>query len=452
MMNLFANSKNNNRLPMIRMTRLSLMRLPFITFPLLVFATGGIGQELELPSIPPTIEELTNGTVKVGDLITKDNVDVVKEYLPVGLYECVKNGMVLNMGKNPPPEKINPKTYLETTERNKGKAIVDDHMVVRYQDGSEWPGGIPFPEPKTVQELMGNYRFGIANDNYELFEHTWSVNNEGNLYKTKNTRFFRYWTDGRLKVPPLGSVPGHEDYHCRSMGVTVAPQADKGFGLLQINFDDNTARCDIGFIHSPQFKRTMRISATTFQDRLQGSDFTMGDPEGLSEPFGFWNFRLIEEKFMLTPELIRDRQPTYTRVGISMDPQVAWDEGKKYPRLGWAITPVYIVEATAKDTAHIYSKKILYLNPPYYAQSTVSRACAYADIYARTGEMWKFYYDWGGGSFTHKDGEHYTASTGFSMHDLKSGHQSHVPMYTISVDDEMKPEFISLKKLIELGK
>ena len=96
----------------------------------------------------------------------------------------------------------NPQTYLEATERNRGKAIVDDHMVVRYQDGSEWPGGIPFTEPKSAQELMGNYRFGLASDNYKKFELNWFVNKEGVHYKTEDMRFLNYWTDGRLKVPP----------------------------------------------------------------------------------------------------------------------------------------------------------------------------------------------------------------------------------------------------------
>ena len=437
---------------MIRMSRLSLMAVTFTSIAFLLFVTASIGQELQFPPAPPTIEELTNGTVKIGDLITKDNVDVVKEYLPVGLYECVKNGMVLKMGTTPPPEEINPKTFLEATERNRGKAIVDDHMVVRYQDGSEWPGGIPFPDPKTAPELMGNYRFGVATDTYTKFELNWYVNKQGVHYKTEDSRFFNYWTDGRLKVSPLGSVPGQEDYHRRFLLVTVAPLDMKGSGLLQINFDDDTEKYNIGFIYNPKFKRTMRISAATFQNNLEGTDFAIGDPEGISEPFGLWNFSLVEKKFMLTAELVRDPQPTYTGEGLNIDPQMEWDVGKKFPRLGWAITPVYVVEATPTDSSHMYSKRILYLTSPYYAQSVGSRSCVYVDMYNRAGKMWKFYYDWRGGLFTHKDGENYTVTTGMSMHNFQTGHQSHMPHYKVIADDEMEPEFISLKKLIELGK
>ena len=97
---------------------------------------------------PKSLEELSHGKIKVGMVITKDNVDLIKEYLAPGLYQCVKNGMVLRMANNLPPEKLNPRHYLEATERNRGKAVIDDHGVVRLKDGSEWPGGIPFIEPK----------------------------------------------------------------------------------------------------------------------------------------------------------------------------------------------------------------------------------------------------------------------------------------------------------------
>jgi hypothetical protein len=428
------------------------MLVTLVCFLSLLLVTRGIGQELQPPSVPSTIEELTNGKVKIGDHVTKDNVDMVREYVSPGLYECVRNGMVLKMGTHPPPEKMHPKTYVEATERNKGKAIVDDHMVVRYQDGSEWPGGVPFIEPTTAQELMGNYRFGMAYDNYEIFEQNLFVNKEGNCYKKNDTMFFNYWTDGRLKVPPLGSVPGQEDYHRRFIAVTLAPLEVKGSGMLQISFDDNTEHYDIGFIYNPQFKRTIRISAATFQDNYAVSDFTYGDPEGLLEPFGFWNFRLIDQKLMLTAELIRDRQPTFAQDGLSADLQVEWDVGKRFPRLGWVITPLYVVEATSKESSHIYSKKVLYLTSSYYAQSTGSRTCVYIDIYNRKGEMWKLYYDWRGGLFTHKDGEHYTFSTGFSMHNLQTGHQTHLPMFSPTIDGDMKPDTLSLKRLLELGK
>src|SRR3989337_3870173 len=72
----------------------------------------------------PTIEDLTGGKVKIGDLIDKNNVDLVKEYLTAAMYEYVKRGMVLRMGTQLPPDQLNPKAYREATERNRGKAVM----------------------------------------------------------------------------------------------------------------------------------------------------------------------------------------------------------------------------------------------------------------------------------------------------------------------------------------
>ena len=409
--------------------------------------------ELQLPPMPPTIEKVTNGAVKIGDVITKENVDSVKDYIPAGLYECVKQGMVLKMGTNLPPEKLLPRTYLEFSERYKGQAVVNDHGVVRLKDGSEWPGGIPFVDPKTAWEVMGNKKFGIANDNFRVeVQPTYYVNKEGKHYKTANMGIYTYWTDGRKKVPPLGSVPGQEKYHQRFVNVFVSPLELKGLGQFNINHDDDTENYDIGFLYLPAFKRTIRISATTWQDNVGGSDFTFGDPEGLREPFGTWNFKLIGKKEMLVAEPVRDPQAVLTEGGLNVDPRVEWDQGKRFPRLGWTIAPVYIIEATSKDQGHLYSKKVLYIIAPYFAHAVGGTSLAYVDIYARTGELWKLYYDWRGDSATSKDGENYTATSGYSMHDLLSGHQTHFINYTSEIDGEMSSEFICLKLLLQLGK
>ena len=105
----------------------------------------------------PTIEDLTGGKVKNGDVIDKNNVDLVKDYLTAGIYESVKRGMVLMMGTQLPPDQLNPKAFREATERNKGKAVMNENGVVYYEKiGTPWPGGRPYPWVKTGLEAMAN--------------------------------------------------------------------------------------------------------------------------------------------------------------------------------------------------------------------------------------------------------------------------------------------------------
>jgi len=251
--------------------------------------------------------------------------------------------------------------------------------------------------------------------------------------------------------PPFGSVPGMKDVHERFVNVFVYPLELKGLGQFSIKYIDDTANYDVGFAYLPAFKRTIRISATTYQDNIGGSDFTYGDADALREPFGTWNFKLIGKKLVLLTEPVREIQPNLKPGGISIDPKIDWDVEMKYPRLGWTITPVYIVEAIPKDRGHMYSKKILYVTAPFY-HSAVSQEIYLSDIYDRSGILWKCFYDWRGGKFIHKNGTYYTCDIGFSMHDLQTGHTSNMLVYFFGIDTGMKPETLSLKKLLQLGR
>ena len=65
---------------------------------LLIFPYQGVSNGAGVPSAEdvafgkaplPTIEELTGGKVKAGDLINKDNMDLVKEFLTEGQIKCL---------------------------------------------------------------------------------------------------------------------------------------------------------------------------------------------------------------------------------------------------------------------------------------------------------------------------------------------------------------------------
>ena len=94
----------------------------------------------------PTIEDLTDGKVKNTDLIDKNNVDLVKEYVTAGIYESVKRGMVLRIGTQLPPDQLNPKSFREATERNRGKAVMNENGAVYYEKiGTSGRVVFPFP-------------------------------------------------------------------------------------------------------------------------------------------------------------------------------------------------------------------------------------------------------------------------------------------------------------------
>ena len=407
---------------------------------LFTFFLWQIGEAAEIPKIP-TIEELTGGKLKVGDLVTKENVDLVKGLIPQITYESIKRGMKLILAPTTPPELTMPAYFLEATEKNKGKAVIGKNDVIYTKDGGKWPGGVPFPDPKTGVEAMGNYRFigmyGADDYNYRVrFDY---VNKKGESYKYNYCWYRKIMITPRLHVPPLKEIPGHELENYRQMTVFVAPWDLKGISMFFIRHYDDTAYPDEGYIYLPAFKRTRRIAATNWQESVAGSDMTWGDQDGFAEPYSLWNFKLLEKKFMILPGFanpIPKKRPDET-----YDPMIQYDVGKKFPRVKWEVRLAYVVEATPKGR-HIYGKKILYLDGVNFGDSVV-------EMYDRQMKLWKTWtrnYSY----FTGKDGFQYAFCYFTYVYDLQMDHMTGLTSLWVEPNAGAKVDDFTLAKMLEL--
>lgn len=426
-----------------------------ITF-LFVLPCPGLVKGGEIPSFDdmvkgkeklPTIEELTDGKVKTGDLIDANNVDLVKDYISTGVYESVKKGMVLIMGEQLSPDQITPGYFREITEKNRGKAIMDKNAVVYYEKtGTPWPGGLPFCEPKTGLEVAANVRFGNVWD--ELQCHPMSiqfVNPEGKLYKASKMKLALMYCTTRTKVAPLEAIPGFENILYKRISVMREPLENRGLGQYTMRFYDDSKEHDAGFMYFPAFKRTMRISMTTWQDNVGGSDMTFGDGQGLQEPYAYWDFKLSEKKYVLMPA------PTPALPVVKGEPnrEIEFDAGKKYPRLHFAVWPVHAIEAIPK-TKHVYGKKVLYTHAwPYWPSSI---PWSMVDIYDGQGKLWKLMLTKRGFELE-VDGQSYVScSTNPLTHDLQTGHMTQMWGNLELNKAKFKAEDLSLQKLLWLGR
>ncbi|MBU1055956.1 MAG: DUF1329 domain-containing protein [Proteobacteria bacterium] len=182
----------------------------------------------------PTIEDLTGGKVKIGDMIDKNNVELVKEYITPGVYESVKRGMVLRMGTQLSPDKLNPKAFREATERNRGKAVMDKNGAVYYgKTGIIWPGGYPFPWTENGLEALANHTYGVVWDTwYGLPAFLWYVNSKGKIYKTSGQEVMYVKYSGRTLLPPLGLIPGYDNILIKKISLSTSPRELKGLGQL----------------------------------------------------------------------------------------------------------------------------------------------------------------------------------------------------------------------------
>ncbi len=392
----------------------------------------------------PTIEDLTGGKVKKGDIINKDNVDLIKDYLSPGCIEAINQGMVIIMGTNSKPDEGVPKAYVDATKKNVGKAIIAADGTVYYEnEGTPWPGGAPFPTPKNGQEVMANTKWGIGLDDFRTKGYLRFVNSKGELYKTIGMSSLQIWTNTRTLLEPLGTVPGYENQMYRRISTLTTPLELKGQGSFNVRYYNDVKNYDTGFMYFPAYKRTLRVSTTTYQDNIAGSDLVRGDSQGLNEPYSDWNFKLLETKYMLIPEHIAPFD--YLDDKGKINPKLQWDVGMRFPRMGWAIFPVHVVEAVPKGR-HVYGKKLLNVAAVPYLPPAGS--IEMVDIFDRQGKLWKLYCPHNGDY-----DEKWKSITpwGVFMTDLQAQHTTQF-WFKLKMNANVKPRKCSFKTLLKMSR
>ena len=101
---------------------------------------------------------LARADVQPGDVITKANVDKVKDLVSPGVEWCVKHGMTM---KIVPYKKIEwNKAYREATEKYGGqmKLAPDGRSLIGHVAGMPFPNIDP-NDPQIAQKIMWNYEY-----------------------------------------------------------------------------------------------------------------------------------------------------------------------------------------------------------------------------------------------------------------------------------------------------
>src|SRR6266852_4216292 len=103
-----------------------------------------------------SIEAYTKGKLKPGDVLSAENVDIVKELLDPAAYWQIKyDRRLVDLA---PTEndmtRMMPMPYLQTTLTNKGKHRIFPNGNVYTLDGKPWTGGNPFSQPQSAAEVL----------------------------------------------------------------------------------------------------------------------------------------------------------------------------------------------------------------------------------------------------------------------------------------------------------
>jgi len=246
------------------------------------------------------IEAYTKGKIKVGDVIDKDNVDLVQDLIDPMLYqEVTQDGRKFFI--LPTQTKIEeqfPPFYLDATLKNWGQAEFGADGNVWTKDGKPWIGGHPFPDAKTGEEVIANVTLAWGRHDADIFAiPTYALDQEGEIQYEYHFVWAQQQTIGLVHPDSAGGapyLPGKEHMLRHQSVWFTAPNDIKGTAFMNEWYYDQSKFPDL-YGYLPAFKRVRRFPTNQrFEPLVAGINLFLSDAWAAGDPMLTWgNWKII---------------------------------------------------------------------------------------------------------------------------------------------------------------
>jgi len=412
-----------------------------------------------------SIEAYTKGKLKPGDVLTADNVDLVKDLLDEVAYWQVKNDKreINLIATETDVSKLIAKPYLEATLRNRGVHQVGPDGNVWTKDGKPWIGGNPFPDAKNAVELLLQNALTSSTlyyDSTSCASKEWETNADGDVDYTYEYIFVGYRTVGRTTLEPKPYFPGHEGQLRINSSLFTSPEDLSGNSSLEIwSYDQHKLPKAHAF--SPQTKRIRSVpDYARFETGVPGAAWFSSDSAGAGDPVYTWgNFKVVGHG----PFLAATHGNCHFGYPNWEVPLVGGKNGKKYFRTYMELVPEgYVVELEPTGYPNSpYSKKRAWFD----ARTGIAPLIVTYDREGKPFHQSEWFYDYA----VKKPGmewpegmpdEFWASYLNMHMFDMKSGRMSRMGIlpritggYINSIDDpKLYYEFCTLNAIRRLGR
>ena len=388
---------------------------------LLTFCNTVKAVENNYPEELLNIELFTKGKIKVGDKITAENVDVVKDLLdPVAYIQVKTMGRVIDIVESTTDvTKLFPHEYLQATLKNEGKAHFDEAGNVVTESGERWIGGNPFPNAETAEEVMANLTLSWGRRDQSVYAmRDWDIGPDGNVQYQYDLVWAEMNAAGLVNSDsPYMIAKSHDDKLRYQSVFFTYPNDTKGTSFLNTWYADQNAFPDL-YGYLPAFKRVRRFpSNQRFEPLVPGMTFFLSDAWASGDPMLTWgNYKIVSRgPFLGGVSKNFHGEHENWEPGVHGGPQ-----GKTFFDTNMELLPdVMVIEAepTGFPRAPVGKKRI-------YVDMRNSMYIGYV-TYDRRGEIWKsfhpVYSQYIDGNQTIMDGEHPVWSwTSVMSHDIQT--------------------------------
>jgi hypothetical protein len=316
--------------------------------------------------------------VSVGDKITDQNVDKVKDLVSPGMEWCIKRGWPITISETKRIEW--PKAYKEATEKYASQAkLTPDGLDVK-----NYVAGMPFPQidpkdPQVAYKIMWNYSYQfLTTDDVDLRNFdadTGSIADHGPMSVERHfllDHFRRLFWTGRLYVDPKPEKPNPNGYRAQQGLYPILEPFDlKGVGALGNRYGDS-GKQDDSWLYLPSLRRVRRLSTAQRSDALFGQDTDVDSYYGYAGHIAWMDWKYLGEKEVIGAFHAKN-YPVKWHEKVDWAFDDVWEKRK-----------VYVVEGVSKLPQYAYSKRVLYIDKEGWVMP-------FTDIYDRSGELWKIW-------------------------------------------------------------
>jgi hypothetical protein len=328
---------------------------------------------------------------KEGDVISYDQVDKLKPFLPAEFWDnrdfFFYEGMQLEIGPtqadySPPPE------YKSATERFRGQPRVGPDSSLE-----NFTAGQPFPteeidckgDPQAGVKIMWNfdYQWNGSGGEAQWFYSYWDRGEQLPLYYEGTGRTVPL--SHRIEKQYLDENNGdlfRGEKRKHAFGVNVdAPFDARGIMLLTYRYKASdlpmsTAKNDDTWVYVPTLRRVRRISTAQRTDAVAGTDFTMDDLFSFAGIVPQYEWTCLGERRVLAPMNTKVKAYPYVK-DHNFGPY-----GLSFASDRWELRDSYIVRMKPRNEDHPYHHKDIYLD-----KETLNAHYSFA--YDQKGELWK---------------------------------------------------------------
>jgi hypothetical protein len=409
-----------------------------------------------------SIDAYTKGKLKAGDVLSAENVDIVKDLLDPGAYWQIKHdGRLVDLAPTQTDlTRMMPMPYLKATLANQGKHKIFPDGNVYTLDGKPWIGGNPFLQPESPAEVL--WANTLSWGKHDCQSHPvleWDTDADGNVEYQYAAFAVEWQTVGRQTLDPHPYMEGRET-QLRIVGSTILEPSDvNGTGFLQVwAYDQHKLP---GFYSwQPTTKRVRSYPVDQrFEPLFPGNTYFVTEYYMAGDPLLTWgNFKLVGKGPLLAGASHNADldQPNW------IHKTCGGKSGVKYWRTRMELVPeMYVVEMepTSYPRAPIGKKRIWFDARTLYPFTMIS--------YDRQGKIWK-QWEGGGDYYERKPGMKWIEGTPDTFvswayvhaHDLQSNRMSRfyyaqtVPGgYYATVDSpRLFEDFCTMEALERLGR